>query len=196
MSAVRCATFVFTAVFVGSVVSGSGAEPPSAGPGAATLETSASRRPSRDSASSAAAATTGASRQPFLHPRLTKRVAARLTDALPVAQERLREYPSCQALFARFEADGVATLNGTSYYPAGRKQERKYCRTGTHAVTEVGGSAVVVCRSFGRLSDQQAATILLHEALHGAGQTEFPSDPNAPDAFGITKMVMKGCRLF
>jgi hypothetical protein len=110
--------------------------------------------------------------------------------------ERVRTYPSCQALFDRFDADGLEKLNATSYYPAGRKQERKYCRGGTHAVTEVGGSAVVVCKSFGRLSTHDAATLLIHEALHFAGQTEFPMDPNAPDAHGITKMVMKGCRLF
>jgi len=86
-------------------------------------------------------------------------------------------------------------LNSTSYYPAGASQERKHCRRGSLAMTRVGKSAVALCRSFARLSDHEAAIILIHEALHFAGQTEYPSDPDAPDGIGITKMVMKGCQL-
>jgi hypothetical protein len=130
-----------------------------------------------------------------LHPRLSERVTARLNEAIPIALEHLRDHPSCRALFARLGADGVAKLNSTSYYPAGARQERKYCRGGSFAITTVGGSAVVLCRSFARLSDQRAAIILIHEALHFAGQTEYPSDSDAPDGIGITKMVMRSCRL-
>ena len=86
-------------------------------------------------------------------------------------------------------------LNSTSYYPAGASQERKHCRRGSLAMTTVGGSAVALCRNFARLSDQEAAIILIHEALHFAGQTESPSDSDAPDGIGITRMVMKSCRL-
>ena len=79
---------------------------------------------------------------------------------------------------------------------ASAEQERRYCRRHTHAFTEVGGSAVVVCPSFSHLSDSEAAIILIHEALHFAGQTEYPSDPAAPNALAITERVMKGCQLF
>jgi hypothetical protein len=151
---------------------------------------------SLESTSSAAAVTTAAvARGPTLHPRLSERVAARLHGAISVAQKKLLDYPSCQALFARFGTHGIAKLNGTSYYPASAGQERKYCRGGNLAITTIGGSAVVICRSFARLCDEEAAIIVIHEALHFAGQTEYPSDPDAPDGMGINKMVMKNCRL-
>jgi len=111
-------------------------------------------------------------------------------------QERLRDYASCRALFGRLGSDGAVKLNGASYYPASPEQERKYCGRGVSAVTTVGGSAVFLCRSFARLSGQQAAIILIHEALHLAGQTEYPASPEAPDSSAITEMVMTGCRLF
>ena len=63
-------------------------------------------------------------------------------------------------------------------------------------MTAVGNPDVVLCRSFARLSDSEAAIILLHEALHLAGQPEYPIDPDAPNGLEITKMVMEGCRLF
>jgi hypothetical protein len=136
-----------------------------------------------------------ADRGPMLHPRLPGRVTAVLNVALPLAREQLRSHPSCRALFDHFGADGVAKLDDTSYYPAGRQQESRYCHGSSHAVTEVGGSAVVLCRSFGGLSAEEAAILLIHEALHFAGQSEYPIDPGAPDSIEITRMVMEGCRL-
>jgi len=53
----------------------------------------------------------------------------------------------------------------------------------------------VLCRGFARLSGRQAAIILIHEALHFAGQSEYPIDRRAPDAVGITRMVMQSCGL-
>jgi hypothetical protein len=129
-------------------------------------------------------------------PRLSARVAARLNEGIPVVQERLRDYASCRALFARLGSDGAVKLDGASYYPASAEQERKVCRPDVFAVTTVGGSAVVLCRRFARLSRQEAAIILIHEALHLAGQTEYPAAPEAPDSLAITEMVMTGCRLF
>ena len=75
-----------------------------------------------------------------------------------------------------------------------------FCRVGVPrgnrvALARVGSPAVRLCRSFARLSDQRAAIILIHEALHFAGQTEYPSDSRAPDGTAITKMVMESCRL-
>ena len=196
MSAYRCAMFVCTGVFVASAVSTSDIDFRSREPRATMVETSASEGTSLESTSSATAAMTAAvSRGPILHPRLSETITTRLNEAIPVALEHLRDYPSCQALFARLGADGVVKLNNTSYYPAGARQESKYCRGGSLAITTVGGSAVVLCRSFARLSAQEAAIILLHEALHFAGQTEYPSDPDAPDDIGISEMVMKSCRL-
>jgi hypothetical protein len=145
---------------------------------------------------STAVATEAAGRRPVLDPRLPERVAATLTRGLPVVEERLRKYESCRALFARLGSDGAAALGRASYHPASAEQERRDCRPGVFALTTVGGSAIALCRRFARLSGEQAAIILLHEALHVAGQTEYPSAPEAPDSLAITEMVMTGCRLF
>jgi len=87
-------------------------------------------------------------------------------------------------------------LDRASYHPASGAHEGRYCRGNGYAVTVVGRSAVGLCRKFRRLSDQEAAIILLHEALHFAGQTEYPADPAAPDALTITKRVETSCRLY
>jgi len=174
MSARLRATLVCLGIGATSVGSGSTAEPAPAGPGPATV------------------ATRGVERSP----RLSERLREKLDEALPIAREQLREHSSCRALFARLGADGAAMLQTPAYYPASAEQEGRYCRRGASAVTSVGGSVVVLCRSFGRLSRDHAAIILLHEALHLAGQTESPLEPKAPDAFEITRKVMTACRLF
>jgi len=178
VSACGCATIVCSAAFVASVASGSDVDPGPAGPEAT------------------AATTEAAPRRPVLDPRLPERVAARINEGIPVAQERLRDYASCRALFTRLGSDGAAKLDGASYYPASAERERRDCRPGVFALTTVGGSAVVLCRSFVRLSGEQAAIILIHEALHLAGQAEYPAASGAPDSLAITRMVMAGCRLF
>ncbi len=178
MSACRCATIVYATAFVASVASGSDSDPGSAKLGSTPVTAEAAARP------------------PILHPQLSERLTARLNAGIPVVQERLRNYASCRALFARLGSDGAVKLNGASYYPASAEQERRYCRRDVFALTTVGGSAIILCRRFVRLSGQQAAIILIHEALHLAGQTEYPAAPEAPDSSAITEMVMTGCRLF
>ena len=192
MSTRSCATLVCTAVFVASLVSGSDDGLGSTDAGTTTAASSTSE------GTTAAAVVTAdaAARGPLLHPGLSDRVASRLGSAIPVAQQHLRDNPPCQALFASLGADGVAKLDSSSYYPAGVKEERKYCRGSRVALARVGSPAVRLCRSFGRLSDQRAAIILIHEALHFAGQTEYPADSRAPDGTSITRMVMESCRLF
>jgi hypothetical protein len=131
----------------------------------------------------------------MLPPPLPRRLAATLDEGVRVAQEHLRRHASCRALFARLGSDGAEKVDGASYYPASAEQERKHCRRGVFAVTTVGASAVGLCRNFVRLSPREAAIILIHEALHLAGQTEYPAPPEAPDSVAITRMVMTGCRL-
>jgi hypothetical protein len=43
----------------------------------------------------------------------------------------------------------------------------------------VGSPSTFVCRLFQRLGDERAAVVLIHEALHHAGLTEYPQDPEA-----------------
>jgi hypothetical protein len=46
-----------------------------------------------------------------------------------------------------------------------------------------------------RLPRERLATILIHEALHHAGMSEAPFDPQAPTAREITRMVKRSCAL-
>ena len=119
-----------------------------------------------------------------------------LARSLPLAQERIGGQRACGALFTRLGAEGTARLAATSYRLAAGERGGRSCRRGVHALTAVGGTVVALCPSFARLTAAQAALILIHEALHSAGQTEYPSDPAAPDSRAITRMVMEGCRLF
>jgi hypothetical protein len=194
VSARRCTTFVCAAVLVAAAVSGNHSA--ARAEEAVAVAASPSGSATSESTLRAAAGSDAAARRPLLHSSLPERIQVRLRQGLPVALGRLQDHRSCRALFERLGKDGATTLLGTSYYPASDPQESRYCRRSAYAFTEVGGSAVVLCRRFGHLSAGEAAIILLHEALHDAGQTEYPKDPSAPDAAGITKMVMKGCQLF
>ena len=178
MSVCGCATIVCAAAFAGSVALGSDGDPGPAGPASAAVRAGADAR------------------RLILRPPLSPWAAALVAEGLVVGQERLRSHASCRALFEQLGCDGAAKLIGASYHAASADQERRYCRRGVYALTTVGGSAVALCRRFTRLSGQQAAIILIHEALHLAGRTEFPAAPEAPDSLAITEMVMKGCRLF
>jgi hypothetical protein len=196
MSACRCRRYVCTAVLVASVASGSDGDLSWGEPWGRSEETRAKKSTRSESKARVSTIMTDAApRWPTVHRRLSGNVTTALSTAIPIAQEQLRDSLSCRALFASLGADGLARLNATSYYPASAKQERKYCRGNNFAITTVGGSDVVLCRGFARLSGRQAAIILIHEALHFAGQSEYPIDRQAPDAVGITKMVMQSCGL-
>ena len=133
---------------------------------------------------------------PILDSALSGGVRQAVERSFPLAHQRIGGYRACGRLFARLGADGTSRLAATSYHPATPEQQRRHCRGTTHALTLIGESRVALCLSFGRLSRAEAALILIHEALHSAGQTEFPADPKAPDSVGITRMVMAGCGLF
>ena len=132
---------------------------------------------------------------PILDSRLSGGVRSAVERSFQFAHHRIGGYRACGGLFAGLGAEGTATLAATSYYPATPEQQRRHCHGTTHAFTRVGDTSVGLCPSFGRLGKTDAALILIHEALHSAGQTEFPSDPAAPDSFDITRMVMAGCGL-
>jgi hypothetical protein len=126
---------------------------------------------------------------------LSKLLAKRLDEGIPVAQKRLRDFASCRALFSRLGADGAATLSAAAYHAASAEQERRYCGRGVEALATVGGSAVALCRGFAHLSGQDAAIILIHEALHLAGQPEAPATSGAPDSRQLTEAVIASCQL-
>ncbi|MCG6947754.1 MAG: hypothetical protein LJE93_02410 [Acidobacteria bacterium] len=45
------------------------------------------------------------------------------------------------------------------------------------------------------LSDEQAAMVIIHEALHHAGLSEYPKDPDAMTSRAINGMVSEKCGL-
>ena len=133
---------------------------------------------------------------PTLDSGLSDAVRIAVERSLPLAHQRIVRHRACGRLFARLGAEGTATMAAASYHPATPEQRRRYCRGTTYALTRVGDTRVDLCPGFGRLGRAEGALILIHEALHSAGQTEAPADPAAPDSVGITRMVMEGCGLF
>ncbi len=140
-----------------------------------------------------------------LGPRITTalhlKVRTKLSLALAIATSRLHAHAACRALFAEFGADGLRELASTLYHAASESQERRYCirrpgiRTQAAAFTTVAGTQTCLCRNFSTLSINEAAVILIHEALHHAGLNEKPPDPNALTPPEINRLVKSSCRL-
>jgi hypothetical protein len=63
------------------------------------------------------------------------------------------------------------------------------------AFTVVGSNWTGLCRDFSQLTDLEAAVVLLHEALHHAGVTEWPLDPDARRSSEISADVGRRCGL-
>jgi hypothetical protein len=121
-------------------------------------------------------------------------VEKKLREAFDLAADRISRKPSCASLFARLNADGLEMLTRTLYLPASERSELKVCGRSTRAYTEVGESVTKVCRRFSALSDEMAAVILIHEALHFAGLDERPHDPDAEmTPAQINTMVERSC---
>lgn len=117
----------------------------------------------------------------------------RLDDAFALAAERVYENPACNDLFP--QGDGLARLLNTRYSPAPVWRERALCRNTQAAFTFVGTRQTWLCRNFAELPRTRAAVVLIHEALHYAGWSEKPRDPEAlaPDA--INRVVAQVCEL-
>jgi hypothetical protein len=132
---------------------------------------------------------------PSMSPKLSTINRRKISDAFVVALERVREVPECRELFTNLGADGETALSMVVFLPVGRAEARDGVCRGSSAYTLVGGGPVWVCRDFSRLSDTQAAMVIVHEALHHAGLNEYPKDPDAMTSKQINGMVMKHCGL-
>lgn len=137
--------------------------------------------------------------QTICKPTISSRVSAKnrwkISQAFQVALERVLEVPECRELFAELGADGTDSLGRVVFLPVGREGARgNVCRRSS-AYTLVGGGPIWVCREFSRLSDTQAAMVIIHEALHHAGLTEYPRDADGMTSRAINHMVMKRCGL-
>jgi hypothetical protein len=190
MSGARLVVLVPIAILTAQVAAGADGVDFIPHSGAASPATAASTDTAPGASTSGNAA---APQQPFLHPSLPNRITAKLEYAIPIALQHLEQHETCQALFARFKADGIDLLGQTLYAPLTATEKRRYCSRGTVAVTAAGGPVTKPCPYFSRLSDERAAVTLIHEALHFAGQPEAPFDRDAPTSFGITRMVISSC---
>ena len=141
--------------------------------------------------------------KPFIHPAMAPEVRAKLEVGLELAAERVREIEACGDLFTRLGVDGLDMLSSGLYMQVNTHlREVQVCgRNGAEsswgaknlAYTQVGAASTWICRHFARVSAETAAVALIHEALHHAGLTEWPSDRLAMTSEQITKMVQNAC---
>jgi hypothetical protein len=97
----------------------------------------------------------------------------------------------CRALFSPLGTDALDDLATSLYYAA--PGTGGPCKDGTAAFTVVGSPATWLCPVFERLVSEDAALILIHEALHKAGLPESLSTPGAMTSDQINRMVRTSC---
>jgi len=129
---------------------------------------------------------------PWMSKTIPNSVKGKLQNAYELAVSRVRELPECAGLFSALNADGTGALTKTYYYPADPRLEKKLCR-GAAAFTQVGAPQTYVCRRYASMSNEFAAMLLVHEALHHAGLTEYPHDRKAMRSHEINVMVSEAC---
>lgn len=127
--------------------------------------------------------------------RMDPALARRLDEAYAIARQSVERVASCRTLFRHLERPGAQSLTETFYVQASGAQERRICRRGVTAFTEVGGRVTYLCRGFRRLPAPRAAIALVHEALHRAGLEESPRWPEAPSSAEINDRVARACGL-
>ena len=124
---------------------------------------------------------------------MDERLRESVEVAFEIAAQRVQEVESCSDLFAEFGVDAMETLDKAVYMPVfSRHKVKKVCGRNL-AYTFVGGPSTFICPKFGRVSDQHAAMVIIHEALHIAGLEESPTNPGAMTSQQINSMVAKNC---
>jgi hypothetical protein len=131
---------------------------------------------------------------PWIHPSMPSAVEEKLTAAFEVAIKRVAEVPQCEALFTNLGADPFETLKTGLYFPATPARETSACKRSC-AQTFVGDAPTWICRRITGYTDEQAAMVVIHEALHHAGLPEKPHDRKAMTSAEINDMVRTNCRL-
>lgn len=118
-----------------------------------------------------------------------------LKAAFRGAVKRIEKVKACSALFDDLMVDGLQALARSRYNAPQSQWEQRQCSAGIAAYTVVGSNRVVVCRHFQRLDRRVQTAVLIHEALHTAGLSEAPLDPEATTAVEIETMVEEACSL-
>ena len=137
------------------------------------------------------------SSQTVLAGHFPARISFKLKAAMELAAQRLQRESACRSMFLPLTEDPLEALYLTSYHLAGVGAETRACEAqGVVAYTTVGGHRTHLCPPlFERLNSRQAAVVLLHEALHRAGLTEWPPDPEGMTSAQINSMVVGSCNL-
>jgi hypothetical protein len=133
-------------------------------------------------------------RSPKIESRVPRPVHQRLVVGYTTAMQRVRSLESCGALFAELGADGIEVLSATTYSGPQTDFESEVCG-GSTAFTAVGRADTRLCPGFGDLKSNDAALVLIHEALHHAGLEEAPGYEGAMTAVEIDELVAKHCGL-
>jgi YD repeat-containing protein len=116
-----------------------------------------------------------------------------LNAAKSRAKNKLNNRQQCRDLFSGLaNQDGIAVIDATTYrsYP-----NSSNCSTGAALWTQVGSFNVYLCNSFLNQSPDMQAALVIHEAMHSAGQKESPQYPGYPTSQELTNMVRAACNL-
>jgi hypothetical protein len=138
----------------------------------------------------------GALLQPWVHPRMNDGLRARVEVAFEIAAQRVQEAEACAELFSELGVDAAETLGSALYWPVmSYRDVTELCRRRNLAFTFVGSPMTFVCPDFERVSDQRAAMVIIHEALHNAGLKERPqyAGVGVKSSAAIDSMVAKAC---
>ena len=134
--------------------------------------------------------------KPKFAPGMSKSLRRGVEVGFGTALSRLHRLPLCRALFDGLRLRANEVLGSTPYELAREPEIVARCRKkGVVAVSYVHGKRIHLCEGFYSLSLNERAVIIIHEALHGAGMSEWPSDPQASTAGEISLIVEKACLL-
>jgi hypothetical protein len=128
----------------------------------------------------------------WIQPSMNSKIRSKLTTAFDLAVARVEESPQCAALFDEIGTDGIDMLAATLYFPAPAAKKTTTCRR-SEAYTYVGEAPTFLCDNFRSLTAEQAALVLIHEALHHSGLEESPWKPGAPSSAAINQAVRTAC---
>ena len=134
--------------------------------------------------------------EPWIHTRMDDGLRSSVEAGYEIATRRVQDVGSCSDLFAELGVDGRETLASALYWPVfSHRDAKELCGGRNLAFTVVGSPMTFICSDFERLSDQDAAKIIIHEALHTAGLKERPQyrGHGVMTSREITAMVAKNC---
>jgi|GEM_PF-6250512 len=117
----------------------------------------------------------------------------KLNAAKNRAKQRLEDLQQCGDLFKDLTlTNGPGVIDATTYRSHPNSDA---CGAGAAIWTQVGSLNAYLCNSFiNQVADMRAA-LVIHEAMHSAGQRESPQYPGYPTSVQLTNLVRTTCNL-